>query len=137
MKKIIGIILTIIIFSLLICSCEPTDWEYILAAPGPVKDFAIVHTTGAGDNITFNFDFPASAANQYQSDSDSLIVWIYYRLYGSSEEIFIDEYPCDLGVPNSINDTITLTASIDYDFIVCVVDEEYQRSEPSVQTVTW
>ncbi|MBN2737884.1 MAG: hypothetical protein JXR70_12940 [Spirochaetales bacterium] len=139
MKKAIMMISLYILLILFIGSCEPKDWEYILAAPGPVINFSLTHT-GGESTININFTYPSSSVNQYQNDGDYLVAWLYYKPVNSGTEKFITHFSCELDVPVGDNldlGTSSLTTGEEYAFIIYTIDSEYQRSEPAIQTTIW
>ncbi len=138
MKRILRTILLFAAFGIIFISCEPNLWENILAAPGPVENLNVTHNPGV-DDITITYDVPASSVNEFQGEDDWVIVWFYYRLTSGGDEVFFSEQHSIVGGPSGDMDftLIELTAE-NYEFIVYIVDREYQRSEPAVSpNVNW
>lgn len=139
MKGTIRTILLCAAFGIAFVSCEPRLWDNILAAPGPVDNLVVTHTSGFDNNIQFDYDIPASSANEFQLDENFIKIWIYSRLSSGGDEVYCGGSNSVVGTGQGFSLTITtLTPTVLYDFIVYTVDREFQRSEPVVEpSVEW
>lgn len=134
-----AIIIAVLILVLL-ASCEPNDWEYILDGVDDVMNLNVVRNV---DDVEFTYTLPEYPLCEFRGDDCFYRVYYYYSPAGSDVEIIIGEnqYNPTEGDPGSGSFEMTfahgLTGGSNYTFTVYTIDENYKPSEGVSKTISW
>ena len=139
MKRIVIVIAVLIL--VLLASCEPNDWKYILDGVDDVMNLNVVRNI---DNAEFTYTLPEYPLCEFRDDDCGYRVFYYYSPAGSDVGTYIGSSfynnPTE-GDPGSGSFEMTVAHGLSggsaYTFTVYTIDENFKPSKGVSKTISW